>query len=373
MDPRVRHYPEVETRAVKVIGRLLYATRGKACEDAVRIAGPQGDRRATADALLGLADGSVVAGAALTESVGARQGARVTWNGSALNGKALFVLDFEADLYLVADEDRALYLVESKASGLQRQGLTTVDKTRPVGELVFDDVAAEPLEAGSDDDVCARIVDAGRIILAADTLGAAQNMLDQAVAYSKIREQFGRVIGSFQAVKHMCAEMAASLEPCRAMMWYAAYAFDSVPDEARLTACHTKAHLAEDRAAGLYPGAVPDRDCVRNRVGLHKHALRAGRWCHHGIGFLGDLRVRRRARGHRGRAPDRAPDGDRRADDERGHLARRVGVRVRDPVHPRRAHLRVCLERAAGDHQLGRRSPSLRRAAGEVPARADLA
>lgn len=55
MDPRVQHYPEVETRAVKVIGRLLYATRGKACEDAVRIAGPQGDRLATAEALLALA------------------------------------------------------------------------------------------------------------------------------------------------------------------------------------------------------------------------------------------------------------------------------------------------------------------------------
>ena len=59
------------------------------------------------------------------------------------------------------------------------------------------------------------------------------------------REQFGRLIGSFQAVKHMCAEMAAALEPCRAMMWYAAHAFDAVPDEARLTACHTKAHLSE--------------------------------------------------------------------------------------------------------------------------------
>jgi alkylation response protein AidB-like acyl-CoA dehydrogenase len=88
-------------------------------------------------------------------------------------------------------------------------------------------------------------LDAGRVILAADTLGAAQNMIDQAVAYAKERKQFNRPIGSFQAVKHMCAEMAAGLEPCRAMIWYAAHAFSDVPDEARLTACHTKAHVAE--------------------------------------------------------------------------------------------------------------------------------
>jgi alkylation response protein AidB-like acyl-CoA dehydrogenase len=65
------------------------------------------------------------------------------------------------------------------------------------------------------------------------------------VAYSKERVQFGRPVGSFQAVKHMCAEMAAELEPCRAMMWYAAYAFDHIAAEARLTACHTKAHVSE--------------------------------------------------------------------------------------------------------------------------------
>ena len=70
-------------------------------------------------------------------------------------------------------------------------------------------------------------------------------MLDRAVAHAREREQFGRPIGSFQAVKHMCAEMAAMLEPCRALVWYAAYAQDALPDEARLAACHAKAHLGE--------------------------------------------------------------------------------------------------------------------------------
>jgi alkylation response protein AidB-like acyl-CoA dehydrogenase len=192
-----------------------------------------------------LAEGSIVAGAAVTEAVSSRQGARVQSAGSRLNGRALFVLDFEADLYLVADQRRALYLVEANSAGLKRQALTTIDKTRRVGALVFDNVVGDLLPLSSDPEVCARVIDAGRVMLVADTLGAAQTMLTRAVEYSKGRVQFGRPIGSFQAVKHMCAEMAAELEPCRAMMWYAAHAFDEIASEARLTACHAKAHVSE--------------------------------------------------------------------------------------------------------------------------------
>ncbi len=192
-----------------------------------------------------LAEGRVIAGAALTEAVSARDGAGVRSSGNKLTGRASFLLDFAADVFLVADDRRALYLVEANAPGLVRQSLITIDKTRPTGELTFENVAADPLPGSSDPEVCARAIDAGRILLAADILGAAQTMLTQAVAYAKQRVQFGRLIGSFQAVKHMCAEMAAELEPCRAMLWYAAHAFDAIGEESRLTACHTKAHLAE--------------------------------------------------------------------------------------------------------------------------------
>lgn len=223
-----------------------------------------------------LADGSVIAGTALTEVIGARMDSGVTSDGATLNGKATFVVDFETDVYVVADADRNLFLVDATAPGLQRTLLTTVDKTRLVGELVFDGVVAEPLP-NSNAETCARIIDAGRVMLAADNLGAAQNMLDQAVAYSKIREQFGRVIGSFQAVKHMCAEMAADLEPCRAMMWYASHAFDELPDESRLLACHTKAHIAEvatsiGKTATEVHGGVGFTD----ELGLHYWFKRVG-------------------------------------------------------------------------------------------------
>jgi alkylation response protein AidB-like acyl-CoA dehydrogenase len=82
-------------------------------------------------------------------------------------------------------------------------------------------------------------------MLAADTLGAAERMLELAVEYAGQRSQFGRVIASFQAVKHMCAEMLAELEPARSLVWYAAHAFDELPEEASLVASHAKAHLSD--------------------------------------------------------------------------------------------------------------------------------
>jgi alkylation response protein AidB-like acyl-CoA dehydrogenase len=70
-------------------------------------------------------------------------------------------------------------------------------------------------------------------------------MIEKAVAYAKERKQFGRPVGSFQAVKHLCAEMVAELEPARALVWYAGYSFDRSPAEARSLAAHAKAHLSE--------------------------------------------------------------------------------------------------------------------------------
>ena len=192
--------------------------------------------------------GAVVAGErrigiAVGETIAARADAGITSSKNMLSGKALFVLDHGADAYLVADSSRALFLVDADAAGLNDQPLTTIDRTRRTGELIFDKVPATPIS--DDPGVLQKTLDFGRVMLAADTLGAAQNMLDQAVTYAKEREQFNRPIGSFQAVKHMCAEMAADLEPCRALVWFAAHALDELPEEATLTACHTKAHLAE--------------------------------------------------------------------------------------------------------------------------------
>ena len=191
-----------------------------------------------------LAAGDLVAGVAISEVTGARSDAGVRLKDGKLFGTALFVIDFEADIFIVADGDGGLHLVAADAPGLTRTSLKTIDGTRPTGELTFDGVSTEVL-AASNPAVLQDLIDVGRVMFAADILGAAQDMLDQAVAYSKERKQFERAIATFQAVKHMCAEMVAALEPCRAMVWYAAYALDALPQEASVTACHTKAHLSE--------------------------------------------------------------------------------------------------------------------------------
>ena len=91
----------------------------------------------------------------------------------------------------------------------------------------------------------ARIVNAAAIYLAADSLGGAQRVLDMSVEYAKVREQFGRAIGSFQAVKHILAEMVSEIEPARSLVWYAAYAYDAEPRAAARAAAMAKARLSD--------------------------------------------------------------------------------------------------------------------------------
>ena len=199
------------------------------------------------DLLGALAAGGTRIGIAFGEAIGRRLDAGVRAEGGRLTGKSLFAFDADADHYLVADAHKHIFLIAADAEGLSTEPLTTVDRTRRTVELAYDNVPATPVS--DDPAVFDATLGIGRVALAADTLGAAQCMLDQAVAYAKQREQFNRPIASFQAVKHMCAEMAANLEPCRSMVWFAAHALNELPDEARVTACQTKAHLAEVAAA----------------------------------------------------------------------------------------------------------------------------
>ncbi len=174
-------------------------------------------------------------GIGLSEATGAREDAGVRVDGGRAHGRALFVVDG-------VDGD-ALVLVDRADDSIEVRALTTVDHTRGVVELELDGAAVTPVASGAD--AVEELVAAGRTAIAADILGAAEVMIDRAVAYSLERKQFDRVIGSFQAVKHMCAEMAADLEPCRSLVWYAAHAHEAFPDEHALMACHAKAHLSE--------------------------------------------------------------------------------------------------------------------------------
>ena len=182
---------------------------------------------------------------ALTERVSRREVAGVAERGAGLCGRALMVIDaLGADHLLVAVDGRAprAALIAADAPGVSLEPLHTVDRTRGFAELRLD--GAAPL-LWLEEAAVAAAVTAGHVALAADLLGASERAFELAVDYARERRQFGRVIGSFQAVKHLCAEMAAEIEPARALVWYAAYAFDALPAEATLAALHAKAHLSE--------------------------------------------------------------------------------------------------------------------------------
>ena len=186
-------------------------------------------------------------GVGFTEFIGKRNDAGIIFSDNRLNGSAMFVLDVNnATHLLLADEKGQIFVVDAKSPNIEIVNLTTIDKTRQYSEVICKNLEAELLENSPDSESpINQAIDAGRIMLAADSLGASQTMIDKAVNYAKERKQFGRAIGSFQAVKHMCAEMTADLEPCYALVWHAAHCHDHSPDEARLMACHAKAHVSE--------------------------------------------------------------------------------------------------------------------------------
>ena len=194
-----------------------------------------------------IAGGEKLIGLGLSEFIGAREDTAISFSNDTLSGRALFIIDGKnADAFILSNKAGQLFIIDADDSGITKIELTTVDKTRLSIELVLDKVNAQILPGSEkNQDIIIKVIDAGRLMLSADSLGASQVMLDKAVAYSLERKQFGRQIGSFQAVKHMCAEMAAELEPCHAMVWHTAHCYDHIPEEARLMACHTKAHVSE--------------------------------------------------------------------------------------------------------------------------------
>lgn len=192
-------------------------------------------------------------------------------------------------LYLA---DGRAVIVDTNAEGVALASATTIDGTRPLTTATLTNTNVEVLDAANDPlEAATSVLDAGRVMLAADTLGAGQRMLDNAVDYAGDRMQFDRPIASFQAVKHMCADVVSNLEPCRALVWYAAYAQDMVPDDARMAACHAKAHLAEvgrdvARTTTEVHGGMGFTDLMGvhywfKRIGFDRQALGGPERCRH--------------------------------------------------------------------------------------------
>jgi alkylation response protein AidB-like acyl-CoA dehydrogenase len=197
-----------------------------------------GDTAAMGDYLPGFVDGSTTATVILNGVLDAWDPQAVTLTAHAdhtgyrIHGDADLVLDgHTANVVLAAANTRAgtsLFAVPANADGLTREPLTTLDRTRKVAHLQFNDVPARLI--GTDGAAAAglaRTSDLAIAALAAEQVGAAQRCLDMAVGYAKERIQFGRAIGSFQAVKHRCADMLVLVEGARSASVHAAESADS--------------------------------------------------------------------------------------------------------------------------------------------------
>jgi alkylation response protein AidB-like acyl-CoA dehydrogenase len=148
-----------------------------------------------------------------------------------------------ADVIVIGVAGGGLLVVEKGASGLAFEAMDGADRTRRFEDVKLDDTPCEMLEKG--EAVSGRVRDCALVLLAADALGGAERCLEMSVEYAKTREQFGVVIGQFQALKHQLANMALEVEPSRALYWYAAHALDHAPEDAERMAAVAKAHITD--------------------------------------------------------------------------------------------------------------------------------
>jgi alkylation response protein AidB-like acyl-CoA dehydrogenase len=217
--------------------------------------------------LPGLASGEAIGTVAMGEdgSVWSPERMRATVEGGRLSAvKPLVPYASVADFLLVAGRDRegpGLWLVERGAPGVTIGSLTGNDMTRRLDSVSFENTPATKLANGRQ--ALERAFDAGLILVAADAFGGSRRCLEMARDYALTREQFGHIIGAFQAVKHQLASLAADLEPSLSLVWYSAHAFDHMKDQSARHAAIVKAHLTD-----LYDRATRDATELHGGIGF---------------------------------------------------------------------------------------------------------
>jgi alkylation response protein AidB-like acyl-CoA dehydrogenase len=215
-----------------------------------------GDDAAKKELLPGIASGDTIATLAFTEDNGRWDEAGVTatatkdGDGYKINGAKMFVLDgHTANLILVAartDKGVSIFKVDADAAGLERTALATMDQTRKQAKLEFADTPAQLIGTdGAGWSVLERVLDLAAVALAAEQVGGAQKVLEMAVEYAKVRVQFGRPIGSFQAIKHKCADMLLEVESAKSAAYYAGWCASELNDELPSVASLAKAYCSE--------------------------------------------------------------------------------------------------------------------------------
>ncbi|HEY8216208.1 MAG TPA: acyl-CoA dehydrogenase family protein [Acidimicrobiia bacterium] len=240
------------------LGRALYpgpyASSAIAAASIVMLAGRPADHAAL---LPGIAAGTTVGTVALLEG-----GTRAAWrapgsratradDGWRLDGKKVHVPDLAvADVVLASalepDGTLAMFAVSTGGPGVRVVPAATVDGTRPEGTLVLEQAPARRLGDGDGTEAVAATVDRVAAAAVVDGVGTAERALEISVEYAKERRQFDALIGSFQAIQHLCADMLRSVELARAAGYYACWAADAAPPAER----HRAATMALAFAGG---------------------------------------------------------------------------------------------------------------------------
>jgi alkylation response protein AidB-like acyl-CoA dehydrogenase len=211
--------------------------------------------------LPGIASGDTIAALAFTEpsgkwgADGITMSAKESGGAWTLDGEKMFVIDgHNADLLVVVARTQgtsgtdgiSFFTVRADADGITRTALSTMDQTRKQSRIEFSGVTAEPLgEPGKGWPALSKTLDQAAVALSNEMVGGAQFVLDMSVEYAKVRVQFGRPIGSFQAIKHKCADMLLEVESGKSAAYYAAWAAAEDNDELPVVACLAKAYVSE--------------------------------------------------------------------------------------------------------------------------------
>ena len=207
------------------------------------------DEATQKELLAGIAAGTTRATVAFAEGGRWDLGGIAMEGGEALTGTKSYVLDgHTADVILVVARDGqglGLFRVDADASGLTRTALPELDLTRKLAQLDFAGTPATRISQGDQSEALEKVLGLTLAALAAEPVGGAQACLDMATDYAKTRLQFGRPIGSYQGIKHKCADMLVSVEFAKSAAYNACFAAAEDAPDFLESAAMAKAYCSE--------------------------------------------------------------------------------------------------------------------------------
>jgi alkylation response protein AidB-like acyl-CoA dehydrogenase len=217
-----------------------------------------------------IAKGEAIGTLALFEGKGnpSPQSVELTANGGVLNGTKKPVPDGAiADFAVVAartgssgrETDISLFLVDLRSDGVEVEDLTNLDPTRGQAEITFKNCKGEPLGRANEGwSIVAQVLDRAAVLIAFEQVGGADRALEMGRDYALDRIAFGRPIGSFQAIKHMLADMYVSATLARSNCYYGAWALSTNSSE-----------LPEAAAGARISATQAFQHCAKNNIQVH--------------------------------------------------------------------------------------------------------